>query len=150
MMDSLRNFLTGPRLFIVIAACALPFVFLGTSSLSSVFGGSLGTINGETVSELDFQVASNSTVQKFKNIYGNDFEFTDLDEEFQIEQIKQELIVQKVFLSEAKSLGLHDKNAEKEREIARAKELEAQERADKARTEPSPSPAVAKNGKTTE
>ena len=114
MMDSLRNFLTGPRLFIVIAACALPFVFLGTSSLSSVFGGSLGTINGETVSELDFQVASNSTVQKFKNIYGNDFEFTDLDEEFQIEQIKQELIVQKVFLSEAKSLGLHDKNAEKE------------------------------------
>ena len=113
-MESLRNFLTGPRLFIVIAACALPFVFLGTSSLSSVFGGSLGTINGETVSELDFQVASNSTVQKFKNIYGNDFEFTDLDEEFQIEQIKQELIVQKVFLSEAKSLGLHDKNAEKE------------------------------------
>ena len=49
MMDSLRNFLTGPRLFIVIAACALPFVFLGTSSLGTVFQGSIGTINGENV-----------------------------------------------------------------------------------------------------
>ena len=49
MMDSLRNFLTGPRLFIVIAACALPFVFLGTSSLGTAFQGSIGTINGENV-----------------------------------------------------------------------------------------------------
>ena len=112
MMESLRNFLTGPRLFIVVAACALPFVFLGTSSLSSVFGGSLGTINGESVSELDFQVASNSTIQKFKSIYGDEFEFTDLDESFQMDQIKQELIIQKVLLSESKKLGLHGKNAE--------------------------------------
>ena len=50
MMESLRNFLTGPRLFIVIAACALPFVFLGTSSLGSPLQSSFGSINGENVS----------------------------------------------------------------------------------------------------
>ena len=61
MLESLRNFLTGPRLFIVIACCALPFVFLGTSSLSTAFGGSLGTINGEDVSETVENIASNIT-----------------------------------------------------------------------------------------
>ena len=68
MMESLRNFLTGPRLFIVIAACALPFVFLGTSSLGSTFQTSFGSINGEEISELDLQVALNNADQRFKNI----------------------------------------------------------------------------------
>ena len=106
MMESLRNFLTGPRLFIVIAACALPFVFLGTSSLASPLQNSLGSVNGENVTQEDFQIASNITIQKFKNIYGDDFDFNELDEDIQFEQIKQELILQKVLLSEARSLGL--------------------------------------------
>ena len=66
MMDSLRNFLTGPRLFIVIAACALPFVFLGTSSLGATFQESLGTINGENVTQSDFRIASNQIIQKLR------------------------------------------------------------------------------------
>ena len=106
MMESLRNFLTGPRLFIVIAACALPFVFLGTSSLGSTFQNSFGSINGENISEADMQAASNITIQKFKNIYGDDFDFNELDEAIQLDSIKQELISQKVLLSEARSLGL--------------------------------------------
>ena len=114
MMDSLRNFLTGPRLFFVIAACALPFVFLGTSSLGTVFGGSLGTINGEDVTEADLNVAQNITVQRFKSIYGEEFDFNLLDEEMQFDQIKQELIVQKVLLSEARSLGLINENTRRE------------------------------------
>ena len=114
MMESLRNFLTGPRLFIVIAACALPFVFLGTSSLGTVFGGSLGTINGEDVTEADLNVAQNITVQRFKSIYGDEFDFNLLDEEIQFDQIKQELIVQKVLLSEARSLGLINENTRRE------------------------------------
>jgi peptidyl-prolyl cis-trans isomerase D len=105
-MESLRNFLTGPRLFIVIAACALPFVFLGTSSLGSTFQTSFGSINGENISEADMQAASNITIQKFKNIYGDDFDFNELDEAIQLDAIKQELISQKVLLSEARSLGL--------------------------------------------
>ena len=113
MLESLRNFLTGPRLFIVIACCALPFVFLGTSSLSTAFGGSLGTINGEDVSETDLQIASNITVERFKNLYGEDFDFALLDEDMQIAQIKQELIVQKVLLSKARNLGMVNKNSKK-------------------------------------
>ena len=114
MMESLRNFLTGPRLFIVIAACALPFVFLGTSSLGSTFQPSFGSINGENISEADLQAASNMTVQKFKNIYGDDFNFEDLDESIQLDAIEQELISQKVLLSEARSLGLVNKDTVKQ------------------------------------
>ena len=104
-MDALRNFLTGPRLFIIIAVCTIPFVFLGTGSLSTVFGGSIGTINGEKVTEIDLQTATNFAVQKYKSIYGEDFEFADLSNEIQIQAIKDELILQKVLLSNAKNLG---------------------------------------------
>ena len=113
-MESLRNFLTGPRLFIVIAACALPFVFLGTSSLGSTFQTSFGSINGENISEADMQAASNITNQKFKNIYGDDFDFNELDEAIQLDAIKQELISQKVLLSEARSLGFINKDTIKQ------------------------------------
>ena len=75
MMESLRNFLTGPRLIIVVLVCALPFVFLGTSSLTPAFENSYGTINGENISETDFSVASNRAVQRFKGLYGDDVDF---------------------------------------------------------------------------
>ena len=114
MMESLRNFLTGPRLFIVIAACALPFVFLGTSSLGSTFQTTFGNINGENITESDIQAASNITTQKFKNIYGDDFNFNQLDESTQLEAVKQELITQKVLLSEARSLGFVNKDSIKQ------------------------------------
>jgi hypothetical protein len=114
MMDSLRNFLTGPRLFIVIAACALPFVFLGTSSLGTVFDqGSVGTINGENVSENDYNFAATNAERKLKRIYGDDFKLDLLDEETAISLIQQELIVQKVFLSQARSFGLMNKTTTK-------------------------------------
>ena len=114
MMESLRNFLTGPRLFIVIAACALPFVFLGTSSLGSTFQGNYGSVNGENITEADMQTASTITMQKFKNIYGDEFNFYDLDESVQLEAIKQELISQKVLLSEARSLGFINESTSRE------------------------------------
>ena len=109
-MESLRNFLSGPRLIIVVLVCALPFVFLGTSSLTSVFGGSFGTINGEDVTETDLQLASNTAVQRFKSIYGDEFDFDMLDDDLRMESIKQELIVQKVLQSGARSLGLINNN----------------------------------------
>ena len=114
MMESLRNFLTGPRLFIVIAACALPFVFFGTSSLGSTFQGNYGSVNGENITEADMQTASTITMQKFKNIYGDEFNFYDLDESVQLEAIKQELISQKVLLSEARSLGFINESTSRE------------------------------------
>ena len=113
-MESLRNFLTGPRLIFVVMVCALPFVFLGTSSLSSVFTGSFGSINGEDVTESDIQIAANTAVQRFKNVYGEDFNFEDLDDNLQSESIKQELIVQKVLQSQARALGFINKTSNKE------------------------------------
>ena len=112
MMESLRNFLTGPRLLIVVLVCALPFVFLGTSSLGTTFNASFGKINGEDVKEIDLQIASNSTVQKFKSVYGEEFDFDMLDEEFKADAIKQELIIQKVLYSGAKSMGLINQSTE--------------------------------------
>ena len=109
-MESLRNFLSGPRLILVVLVCALPFVFLGTSSLTSVFGGSFGTINGEDVTETDLQLASNTAVQRFKSIYSEEFDFDMLDDDLRMESIKQELIVQKVLQSGARSLGLINNN----------------------------------------
>ena len=118
MMESLRNLLTGPRLFIVIAACALPFVFLGTSSLGTTFENNLGSVNGEKVTEADFQIASNIANQKFKNIYGDDFNFNELDETMQLDAIKQEVISQKVLLSQSKSLGLLNEETKKQAKMA--------------------------------
>ena len=114
MMDSLRNFLTGPRLLIVVLFCALPFVFLGTSSLGTIFNTSFGTINGEEVNDIDLQIASDITVQKFKTIYGEDFDFDMLDDQIKSDAIKQELIFQKSLLSGAKSLGFVNKSSERE------------------------------------
>ena len=114
MMESLRNFLTGPRLLIVVLVCALPFVFLGTSSLGSAFNASFGTINGEEVSELDVQLASNSTVQRFQSLYGADFEFDLLDDDFKSQSIKQELIIQKVLLAGARSMGFINESTKQE------------------------------------
>jgi parvulin-like peptidyl-prolyl isomerase len=105
-MDSLRNFLTGYRLAIIIGLLALPFVFLGTSSLGTVFGGSYGSVNGEEISELDFSVAANMRANKLKETYGEEFDFNELDAQIQTTLINQELISQKVFLSEVRSLGL--------------------------------------------
>ena len=113
-MESLRNFLTGPRLFIVIAACALPFVFLGTSSLGSTFQQTFGSINGEDITQEDLQIANNIAIQKFRNIYGDDFNFDNLEESIQLEAIKQELINQKVLLSKARKLGFMNSETEKQ------------------------------------
>jgi len=105
-MESLRNFLTGYRLAIIIGLLALPFVFLGTSSLGTVFGGSYGSVNGEDISELDFSLAANMRANKLKETYGEEFDFNELDPQIQTTLINQELISQKVFLSEVRALGL--------------------------------------------
>lgn len=114
MMDSLRNFLSGPAGILVVLLLGLPFVFLGTSSLGTGFTGSFGSINGEDVTETDVALASSSAVQRFQAIYGEDFDFNLLDEDFQNQSIKQELILQKVLLAEARSLGFINESTRNE------------------------------------
>ncbi len=114
MMDSLRNFLSGPAGILVVLLLGLPFVFLGTGSLGSGFTGSFGSINGEDVTETDIALASSSAVQRFQSIYGEDFDFNLLDEDFKNQSIKQELILQKVLLAEARSLGFINESTRNE------------------------------------
>ena len=114
MMDSLRNFLSGPAGILVVLLLGLPFVFLGTSSLGTGFTGSFGSINGEDVTETDVALASSSAVQRFQAIYGEDFDFNLLDEDFKNQSIKQELILQKVLLAEARSLGFINESTRNE------------------------------------
>ena len=68
-------------------------------------GNSLGSINGENVTQADFQVATNLAIQKYKDIYGESFELSELSDEIQLEIIKQELIIQKTLLANARSMG---------------------------------------------
>ena len=113
-MDSLRNFLSGPGGIVVLLLLGLPFVFLGTGSLGTGFTGSFGSINGEDVTETDVALASSSAVQRFQSVYGEDFDFNMLDEDFKNQSIKQELILQKVLLAEARSLGFINESTRNE------------------------------------
>ena len=94
--------------------CALPFVFLGTGSLTSVFGGSFGSINGEDVTENDLKFAVDVTVQNYKNLYGEEFDIDMLPEEVRSKAIKDQLIGLMVLKAEARSLGMLNKNTIRE------------------------------------
>jgi peptidyl-prolyl cis-trans isomerase D len=78
----------------------------------------LGSVNGENVTEADWQIAANFTEDRLKKIYGENFDLSQLDEDIQINQIKQELISQKVLLSEARSLGFINKDTERQAKVA--------------------------------
>jgi len=119
MLDGVRNnLLSGWPLVIIISICALPFVFLGTGSLGTVFGQNYGSVNGEIVEEIDIQVAQNRVIQNYTEIFGEDFDFGILTPEQQAQAISDEIIRQKVVLSEINSLGLinneQTKSAKKE------------------------------------
>ena len=105
MMDSLRNFLSGKRVIVITALLAIPFVFLGSQSFGTTFA-SYGTVNGESVSQMDVNLATNQVSQRLKSIYGEDFSLDDLDEEVSLGLIKNEIINQKTLISHARKLGL--------------------------------------------
>ena len=105
MLESLRNFLSGRRVIVITAFLAIPFVFLGSQSFGTTFA-SYGTVNGEPVSQMDVNLATNQVSQRLKSIYGEDFSLDDLEEEVSIELIKNEIINQKTLVSQAKKLGL--------------------------------------------
>ena len=105
MLESLRNFLSGRRVIIITAFLAIPFVFLGSQSFGTTFA-SYGTVNGEPVSQMDVNLATNQVSQRLKSIYGEDFSLDDLEEGVSIELIKNEIINQKTLVSQARKLGL--------------------------------------------
>ena len=111
MMESLRNFLASKGGMLLIIILASTFVVIGGFSFNQLTNSS-GSINGEDISELDLQIASNTAVQRFKSIYGDEFDFDLLDEDIKRESISQELIVQKVLQTGAKSMGFYNKTTE--------------------------------------
>ena len=105
MLESLRNFLSGKRVIVVTVLLAIPFIFLGSQSLGTTFT-SFGSVNGESVSQLDLNIATSQVSQRLRSIYGEEFTLDDLDEEVSLELIKNEIINQKTLLSQARKLGL--------------------------------------------
>ena len=105
MLESLRNFLSGKRVIVVTVLLAIPFIFLGSQSLGTTFT-SFGSVNGESVSQLDLNIATSQVSQRLRSIYGEEFTLEDLDEEVSLELIKNEIINQKTLLSHARKLGL--------------------------------------------
>lgn len=138
MLDGVRNnLLSGWPLVIIISICALPFVFLGTGSLGTVFGQNYGSVNGEIVEEIDIQVAQNRVIQNYKEIFGEDFDFGVLSPEQQAQAISDEIIRQKVVLSEVNSLGLINKEQVKnsKKEILRNQDFYIDGKFDEGRFE---------------
>ena len=105
MLESLRNFLSGKRVIVITALLAIPFVFLGSQSFGTITA-TFGTVNGEPVSQMDVNLATNQVSQRLKSVYGEDFSLDDLDEEVSLGLIKNEIINQKTLLSQTRKLGL--------------------------------------------
>ena len=105
MLESVRNFLSGKRVIVIAVLLAIPFVFFGSTSFGTSFI-SFGTVNGETVSQMDVNIATSQVSQRLQSIYGEDFLLDDLDEEVSLDLIKNEVINNKILLSHARKLGL--------------------------------------------
>ena len=115
MLESVRSILSGKTLFILVTLLAIPFVFFGSTSFGTVFT-SFGTVNGQTISQTDVNLAAANVNQRFQSIFGEDFSIDEIGEERYSESLKQEIINQKILLSAAKDAGLlvSDKQAKKE------------------------------------
>tara|TARA_Y200000002_G_scaffold26979_3_gene20283 strand:- start:8335 stop:10197 length:1863 start_codon:yes stop_codon:yes gene_type:complete len=105
MLESVRNFLSGKRVIVIAVLLAIPFVFFGSTSFGTTFV-SYGTVNGETVSQMDVNIATSQVSQRLQSMYGEDFSLDDLDEQVSLDLIKNEVINNKILLSHARKLGL--------------------------------------------
>ena len=105
MLESLRSFLSGRRLILIAILLAIPFVFFGSASFGTTFS-SYGSVNGEAVTQIDVDQATRQVSQRLKSIYGDEFSLDDLDEGVPINLIKDQIINQKTYLSNAKDMGV--------------------------------------------
>ncbi|MDA9785213.1 SurA N-terminal domain-containing protein [Gammaproteobacteria bacterium] len=116
MLESVRNFLSGKRVIVIAVILAIPFVFLGSTSFGTTFS-SYGTVNGEPVTQIDINLATNKVSERLQSIYGEEFSLEDLDEETSLGLIKNEIINQKTLLAQAKKMGLTTSDQKAKQEI---------------------------------
>jgi len=116
MLESVRYFLSGKRVIVIAVILAIPFVFLGSTSFGTTFS-SYGTVNGEPVTQIDINLATNQVSERLQSIYGEEFSLEDLDEETSLGLIKNEIINQKTLLAQAKRMGLTTSEKKAKQEI---------------------------------
>ncbi|MBD62651.1 MAG: hypothetical protein CMD68_01040 [Gammaproteobacteria bacterium] len=125
MLESVRNFLSGRRVIIVAILLAIPFVFFGSTSFGTTFT-SFGTVNGESVSQMDLNIATNQVSERLQSIYGEEFSLDELDEEVALSLIQNEIINQKILLSKARDLGIIVSEKQAKQEIINLDEFQGE------------------------
>ena len=145
MLESVRNFLSGKRVIVIAVILAIPFVFLGSTSFGTTFS-SYGTVNGEPVTQIDINLATNKVSERLQSIYGEEFSLEDLDEETSLGLIKNEIINQKTLLAQAKRMGLTTSEKKAKQEIINLDNFQGDQGFDQALFESS----VRMNGFTTD
>ncbi|MGA1762700.1 MAG: SurA N-terminal domain-containing protein [Gammaproteobacteria bacterium] len=131
MLESVRSFLSGKTLFILVTLLAIPFVFFGSTSFGTVFT-SYGTVNGETVTQTDINLASSNVTQRYQAIFGEDFSIETIGEEQFSESLRQEIINQKILLSAAKASDLRVGEKQAKKEIIKIENFQSDGKFDEA------------------
>ena len=116
MLEKLRNFLSGNTLFVVVGLLAIPFVFLGNSTVGSIFTN-YGTVNGLEVTQTDIQSASGQIERQYQSIFGDEFTIDQIDAEQFVRLLENQIIGQKIIQSAARSNGLEISVDDAKREI---------------------------------
>jgi peptidyl-prolyl cis-trans isomerase D len=105
MLESLRSFLSGKTLLIFVTIMAIPFVFLGSSAVGTIFT-TYGKVNGLEVTQTDLNAANNTVNQRLLEVYGEEFSLDIIPEDTLLGMVKEEIISQKTLLSETIDLGI--------------------------------------------
>ena len=116
MLEKLRHFLSGNTLFVVVGLLAIPFVFLGNSTVGSIFTN-YGTVNGLEVTQTDIQSASGQIERQYQSIFGDEFTIDQIDTEQFVRLLENQIIGQKIIQSAARSNGLEISVDDAKREI---------------------------------
>ena len=116
MLEKLRHFLSGNTLFVVVGLLAIPFVFLGNSTVGSIFTN-YGTVNGLEVTQTDIQSASGQIERQYQSIFGDEFTIDQIDAEQFVRLLENQIIGQKIIQSAARSNGLEISLDDAKREI---------------------------------
>ena len=116
MLEALRSFLSGKTLLIFVTIMAIPFVFLGSSAVGTIFT-TYGKVNGLEVTQADLNAANNAVNQRLVDVYGDAFTLDMIPEDNLLEMVKEEIISQKTLLSETIDLGISVTEAEAKKGI---------------------------------
>ena len=126
MLEKLRHFLSGNTLFVVVGLLAIPFVFLGNSTVGSIFTN-YGTVNGLEVTQTDIQSASGQIERQYQSIFGDEFTIDQIDGEQFVRLLENQIIGQKIIQSAARSNGLEISVDDAKREIIKFDDFKDQD-----------------------